>query len=39
MRRTNEQARDEIARRYRAHLQARARFRKQLLMKLKDCKV
>lgn len=32
MRRTNEQAREEITRRYRAHLQARARFRRQLFV-------
>lgn len=32
MRRTNEQAHEEITRRYRAHLQARARFRRQLFV-------
>ncbi len=32
MRRTNEQAHEEIARRYRAYLQARVRFRRQLFV-------
>lgn len=32
MRRTNEQAHEEIARRYRAYLQAKARFRRQLFV-------